>query len=663
MAEPTATVLAADSFTGDIDAGAVIGSGDPAGPARLGVDAEGCMSVDRGALRIEPLQVPGWGRCGLAYGPYEARGGLVACWLVLNGHNESQTEPHLDRSRRDLRHLVRAVRYRLRQQRKKRAARPAEGPVDWPTIPPRKVSAHRYHVATHENLAVGWFGSPAIGRPDGHSLLVHATRGSNGELWAPPTGDGGPRRLFDLLQNLPMYYVILLTPSGAAYYVSSTPDARGPGSYPALRPVAIDTSRAVEGPLYSGLQQAILGQVGYRAATRVYGARVAEVEEWASWYGTAHLADRHPQAAGTPEIGGPWITGEWGRFADPGDETGLIHLRLDGWSARSCVRLTWRATSPATGLELAIDRAGTRLTNRRETGSEVVATDHGACPTGAAGRDLQILDDGERISVHLGDRLVFERYVECADDGAGTGIALHTSGVTVHDLQIHPRRVRLPEALDLGMPHLDTGDETAIEDDFAGAVGELDGPWSRVLGTGLVYRTGDDAAHVVASVERPNPGRTLYLRDWHDPKFADIEVEITPPGDGRDPRDEGRGGLCIWQDRDNYLLVNLWLVSRFPGSSVSSFLRIDGHEDFFDPIWTNVGTAIRPGRAVRLRLISDGGRYLVHLDGRPVLYRAVSDIAPGADRFAIEKVGIGVNWEWGDDTGSAFRRFRARTAP
>jgi hypothetical protein len=313
-------------------------------------------------------------------------------------------------------------------------------------------------------------------------------------------------------------------------------------------------------------------------------------------------------------------------------------------------------------MELTIDGGGATLARVGEAGRDVLAVDPDTSAGSDGHGDLQVLDDGERISVHLDDRLVFERYVECADDGTGTGLALHAGGVTVRDLQAHPRRVRLPEALDLGMPHLDPGDETVVADHFAGAAGELDGPWSRMLGTGVVARTGQSAAQVMASVERPNPGRTLYLRDWHDPKFADVEVEITPPGDGSDPRDEGRGGLCIWQDDDNYLLVNLWLVSRFPGSSVSSFLRVDGHEDFFDPIWTNVGTAIRPGRAVRLRLISDGSRYLLHLDGRPVLYRAVSDISPGIERFSIEKVGIGVNWEWGDDTGSLFRDFRARSA-
>jgi hypothetical protein len=291
-----------------------------------------------------------------------------------------------------------------------------------------------------------------------------------------------------------------------------------------------------------------------------------------------------------------------------------------------------------------------------------VAVDPGATLAPNSSRWLQVLDDGERVAVHLDDRLVFDRFVDCPEDGSDTGILLAARGLAVQDFEAHPRHVRLPEALDLGLPHLGTGAEVAVEDSFDGAAGELDGIWSRSLGQGVIERTGRRSAAVRATPERRNPGRTLYLHDWHDPKFADLEVEIIPPGDGRDDRHEGRGGLAIWQDADNYLVVNVWLASRFPGSSVSSFLRVGGHEDFFDPVWSNVGTAIRPGRPVRLRLLSDGSRYLVYLDGRPVLYRAFADIDPDADRFSIERAGLAVNWEWGDDTGSVFRDYRARAS-
>ena len=652
------TLLLDDSFAADTAAGAVIGSSASDGGTRLGTDVEARLSIDHGALRIEPLEVPGWGRCGLAYGPYEATPGLVACFLLLNGHNESQTEPHLAPSRRDARHVVRALRYRWRRWRR----RTHQDPEHWPTIPPRKVAAHRHDTPVQENLAVGWFSAPAASAPDGHSLQVHATRGANGELWAPASSGSRPRRLFDLLQNLPTYYVVLLRPSGAAYYVASTPGGRGPGSYPDLRPIAIDPVTAPGGQRFAGLQQSILGQVGYRAATRVYGARVAEVPEWAAWYGTAHLADQKPLRSESPEIGGTWTTGTWGRAIDPGAPTGLVHMRLEACGADPRLTLTLRAPSPGDGLQLEVTTTGSRLVQSSGDRWATVAEDPEAVLGTTSDHWLDVLDDGERVSVHLDDRLVFARFVECPDEGAGTGLALCADDLTVRDLEAHPRRVRLPDVLDLGLPHLGTGGEVAVQDSFVGAAGELDDIWSRALGQGVIERTGRQAARVRATPEQRNPGRTLYLHDWRDPKFADLEVEITPPGDGRDDRHEGRAGLAVWQDGDNYLVVNVWLASRFPGSSVSSFLRIGGREDFFDPVWSNVGTAIRPGRPIRLRLLSDGSRYLVHLDGRPVLYRAFVDIDPDAERFSIERAGLAVNWEWGDDTGSEFRDYRARTS-
>jgi hypothetical protein len=42
------------------------------------------------------------------------------------------------------------------------------------------------------------------------------------------------------------------------------------------------------------------------------------------------------------------------------------------------------------------------------------------------------------------------------------------------------------------------------------------------------------------------------------------------------------------------------------------------------------------------------------------LYRALTDVYPDAKRLQIRRVGLLSNWEWGCDTGSELRRFRAR---
>ncbi len=155
------------------------------------------------------------------------------------------------------------------------------------------------------------------------------------------------------------------------------------------------------------------------------------------------------------------------------------------------------------------------------------------------------------------------------------------------------------------------------------------------------------------------PDRTIYAIDWPDPGFADLEVTLTPPGTARGQRQHGTAGFCLWQDEDHNLLVNTWLDDGYGGASLSSFFTIGGFEDLYDAIWTNVGDRVTWGRPLRLRLVSDGLRYTVSLDGEPVLHRSLADVYPGCRPLRITQVGLLGNWEWGADTGSRFSGFRA----
>ncbi|MFP5375281.1 MAG: nucleotide-binding protein, partial [Acidimicrobiia bacterium] len=80
-----------DTFDDDRAPGTVVGSTGPAGVRRRGVDAEGLIGIDHGRLRLRPLARPGWGREGIAYGPFPRIAGLTMAARVLNGHNSSQT--------------------------------------------------------------------------------------------------------------------------------------------------------------------------------------------------------------------------------------------------------------------------------------------------------------------------------------------------------------------------------------------------------------------------------------------------------------------------------------------------------------------------------------------------------------------------------------------
>ena len=114
------------------------------------------------------------------------------------------------------------------------------------------------------------------------------------------------------------------------------------------------------------------------------------------------------------------------------------------------------------------------------------------------------------------------------------------------------------------------------------------------------------------------------------------------------------------QDEDHYLLINNWFRDTYDGASISCFFYLGGAENVYKAVWSNVGRRVYWGVPYTLRIASDGSRFLVHLNDEPVLYRALTDVYPEAGRLAIRRVGVAANWEWGDDTGSLFRRFRAR---
>jgi hypothetical protein len=90
---------------------------------------------------------------------------------------------------------------------------------------------------------------------------------------------------------------------------------------------------------------------------------------------------------------------------------------------------------------------------------------------------------------------------------------------------------------------------------------------------------------------------------------------------------------------------------------MSSFFHIDGFEEIYDAVWTNVGDRIYWGKPYNLRATFDGTHYLAFVDGEPVLYRAMTDVYPDIKPLKINRVGIVANWEWGNDTGSIFENF------
>jgi hypothetical protein len=145
-----------------------------------------------------------------------------------------------------------------------------------------------------------------------------------------------------------------------------------------------------------------------------------------------------------------------------------------------------------------------------------------------------------------------------------------------------------------------------------------------------------------------------------NPDFADLEVTITPPGTERGQNQRSIAGFILYQDPDNYVTLNVWRADYYGGASISTFFKVDGFEDLYDAIWTNVGDRVYYGRPSRLRMSCDGEQYLVFVNDEPVLYRAFRDVYASFGRLEIRKVGLIANWEFGKDTGSKFEQFRSR---
>jgi hypothetical protein len=357
----------------------------------------------------------------------------------------------------------------------------------------------------------------------------------------------------------------------------------------------------------------------------------------------------------------------------PRDPSGLLHVIVDLPAARcfGAVGVIWRAADPDNYWQLMLGEDGWTLTIRQAGATQVLAadTDHAVIAPGL--HAIQVVDDGKQISCHLDGALLFGRGFLDERLTAARGVGICGAGgealPALRQFEAHPREVTLPSLLDIGAPWQRSGTRQVVTELFEGPARDLGGKrsttgqrtWERIIGAGRIDITGDGTAKVRASATLPNPGRLIYLVDWEHCEFADLQVQITPPGTARGEREHGRCGVVFWQDENNFLLVNDWLNDTYGGASVSCFSCLGGFEDLYDAVWSNVGKMITWGIGHNLRVAFDGRQLLARVNDQPVLYRALTDIYPDAPALMIRKVGLVANWEWGNDTGSRLRAFSA----
>jgi len=683
----------ADTFSDDRPAGTVLGTSGEGGAVRLGCDVERQIAIDNGALRFQPLVRPGWGRQGIAYGPFRRESGLVLAVSITNGHNTSQASS-------------------IPENIAKRIYRWAVGPNADPLVNrlvawargPRKMQASRrflwwmrstsrtYKLPNiDENLAVGWFTSDAPKNPliDGCGFIVHAAEGENGELWTRV----GNRCLsaFRRLKNLQVYYVVALRERGAVYYAAAIVGANGLAGFPMLRPIAIDPFNDDE-TLFAGVHQCVLGQIGFRVDTRVHGVHIEHMPDFASPFGTAHAGDSltgDGELAATAAVrGGAWKgfrgrvnrtetganAGEDGAVAilDPGAPSGLIHCLVETRDIAAATGLIWRVRDVRNFWLLKVSGEGCFLILVENGIEKPVAKDKSHRLNLGQTQSVQILDANGQVGCYLDGERLFDTWFDnnSLEDETGVGLWFgEIDGARVRDFEAHPREVPMPSTIDFEAPWSRSGTRVQIFDDFRGSQGELAGrppaqsvgTWEKTLGIGNIDVDGSGGARVRATRESPHPARTFHTLPWPRPKFADLEVTITPPGDHRGQKHRCRSGLVFWQDKDNYLSFTAYVDDSYKGSSIALFTKRHGFEELYDAVWTMLWDLVDWGKPFRLRIAFDGNRFIIFIDDEPVLQRALTDLYPDDPPMTIMRVGLAVNWEWGDDTGSVFEAFTARS--
>lgn len=683
-----------DRFERALTAGRVVGSCSKDGIIRKGIDKEGVLGIDNGALRIQALVNSGWGRSGIAYGPYTRQNGLAFGVFLVNGHNISRTEalpdgfkmrlwrwavgPETAPARQRLRQFLRTGHKRFMWRRLKQWFKTGTGFFKVPPL--------------DENLAVGWFPSEAPTDPlqQGNALVVHAIVPEGGELWART----GPQVLRTArgLQNVPVYYFVVLRERGAAYYAASLPGAAGLNAHPTMRLLAIDAFNTDQ-KVYAGIHQSVLGEIGFRAETRVYGTQVAVLPEYANWFGSAQGADSlvgaGPLHLSAAETGGSWkvLDGDFRRteqglvgagnsneaVLELASPVGLVYVLIEtGSQPAEAVGLIWRAQDEdnfwcfeagSQHCQLSVKEGGRWSRFPAVKSSRLLPS---------AVNALQVFDDGENLRLYLNGDLVYGTALTDQRFQGASGVGLRVQGneknVFLRAFEAHPRDIPVPASFDLGKPWVVRNEgRVVVEDQFAGPAGDLAGHrtsvgdriWRRDIGQGVIALTGHSAAKVQGTVERPCPGRTAYTVDWVDPGFADVEVTITPPGKRKWLKERGRAGLMFWQDERNHFMLSAF-IGDWPAMSMAAFFMWDGFEELYDAVWTNVGNRMHWGVPHDLRVVCDGQRFMTYIDREPILYRALSDVYPKWNDFQIRRVGIVANWEWGNDTGSVFQKFVAR---
>jgi hypothetical protein len=618
-------LLLHDLYDSELEAGSVSATSATPGPGtRFATDVEGALSVENGKLRLARLDTAGWQRLGIAYGPYVRETGLAF------------------------------------------AVRLAVGDVQ----------------GDADILAAGFFAdaNPADPLTDGNAFVFRDNASSGGQLGIAETAF---KQVIGSIKQVETYLVCILRESGAAYYIASVEGARDLAAYPNMRPIGIDsTSRTAS--VYAGIFQR---QVVAHPSV-VSAVKVKLIEDFATWYGTAHAADnltRSGSLGHVAERGGRWrlkegaihisakgakaeVAGNSTAILFPGSPFGLIHMVVETGSSPKTGNVLFRYVDDNNYWRLYIEGGSHSFLERVING---VAFQYGL--TGTSGyvyqpdtlNTVQILDHGNRIRCFLNNEEIAESggVVDITHrEGAGIGFQFgHLSDLWIRNFEAHPRNVAIPEVLLMEAPYQRKGEMVAVSHDFPGSPGtDLEGrptaprgkAWTRSLGKAILERTGNNSVRVRGTA----PQDTYYTVSWDDPGFADLKLTITPPGSAYGQGHRCRAGIIFWQDMAHYLCFRyLTDDGQYNAAEIEGVLSHGKFQAVFRRIV--FGTDIFPGVTGNLRATFDGENFICYRDAEAAITSSVKDIDPTFSPLTINRVGIGVGV---GDTGSLMTDFEAR---